>query len=185
MAEVNKSRLDGWASKCFKILFPSQALTSRRDMHKSVGDTDGLEGLDDLLHGQTHRLALAQMLHGGSAHEQGNSGRNRGNHRLSGQILSSFHGPTTRSASTASGSSHPPPAQQSSRKTPQQRPNVPRATTGLDPALERNNVANGTRAPTAQVPIGRRASSKGLTPETYIVKKLTATLIRCAKCSNP
>ncbi|KAL4809052.1 hypothetical protein BDV18DRAFT_157989 [Aspergillus unguis] len=147
IAAANKSRLDGWAN-----------------MHKTIGDTGDLEDLDDLLHGQTHRLSLTQMLQGGGAQEQGYPGRNGGNSRPPPPDRSSFHGGPAGSASAASNGSRPNQSSQHPGRFPQLGPKAPRKASRLDPALNCNNIGQDTKI------TGRHASSAQKAPNPIITR---------------
>lgn len=65
----DKSQLAKWASK-YRIINTSEPLISLNlvlkfgaDLHAEIGDTSGMEGLEDIASGQSHRANLHAMLH--------------------------------------------------------------------------------------------------------------------------
>ncbi|KAJ5673911.1 hypothetical protein N7462_009350 [Penicillium macrosclerotiorum] len=72
LAAQNKDQLNAWSN-----------------LHKTVSDTGKLEDLNDLMHGQSHRLRLTATLHGGDGihHPSGKRGGGRGHHPYPHQSL--------------------------------------------------------------------------------------------------
>ncbi|KAI9371556.1 hypothetical protein BJX61DRAFT_20982 [Aspergillus egyptiacus] len=153
VAEANRSRLEGWSN-----------------LHKEIGDT-GEEHLDNLLNGQSHRLNLSNTL-------RPNGEQISGNHNCarSAQKGPSPRGPITNSTSENGGRQRPPQSKQHSGRTSTTtiQP-VSQGGTALGLAVDVNNVVS-KKDVKGQRPKTRSASSKGLTPETLTVRKLTAKL---------
>ncbi|KAL4927199.1 uncharacterized protein BDV17DRAFT_134260 [Aspergillus undulatus] len=133
VAEKNKTCLEAWAN-----------------VHKKIGDTGDLEGLNNLLNGQSHRLRLDEMMRGTAASISGNTERRRGD----------FVGATQRMPAIPTG----PAAGRGSQSL--RRPSRNGATStqsrgGLGPALNKKNVGNNAIKPKS---VGKPGSSAAHLP---------------------